>query len=46
VVPGLRLPAYVDQLTIDNPDAWWVNVDVTDSDGDGRLQPQSAWEAA
>ena len=34
-VPALRLPAYVDQITIDNPHAWDVNTDVTDRERDG-----------
>jgi hypothetical protein len=33
--PALRLPAYVDQVTIDNPHAWDVNTDVTDRGRDG-----------
>jgi hypothetical protein len=33
VVPTLETPAHVDRITVDNPHAWWANVDVT---GDGR----------
>lgn len=36
-VATLGLPARVDQVTIDNPHPWLVNVDVTGSDRDGRL---------
>jgi hypothetical protein len=31
VVPALRPPAHVDRVTVDNPHAWAVNVDVTDA---------------
>lgn len=34
LVPTLRVPPYVDQITIDNPHPWAINVDVTNG-GDG-----------
>lgn len=36
-VPALRVPASVQQITIDNPHAWEVHIDVTDSDRDGWM---------
>lgn len=36
-VPALQLPTYIDQLTIVNPHAWAVNVDVTDRDRTGWI---------
>ena len=34
-VPALRLPAHVDEVTIDNPHEWPASVEVTDQDRDG-----------
>jgi hypothetical protein len=36
VVPALRPPTHVDRVTVDNPHAWAVNVDVTDVTDTGR----------
>jgi hypothetical protein len=35
VLPRLGLPGTVEQLTVENPHAWRVNVDVTGADRDG-----------
>lgn len=34
-VPALRLPAHVDEVTIDNPHEWPASIEVTDQDRDG-----------
>lgn len=35
VTRGLRVPTYVEQVTVDNPHLWQANVDVTGRDGAG-----------
>lgn len=37
LVPSLRVPPHVDQITVDNPHAWAVNVDVTDNERFGSV---------
>jgi len=35
IVPALQGPSYIDELTIENPHQWHVNVDASDSSRDG-----------
>jgi hypothetical protein len=32
---ALRVPAHIDELTVDNPHPWMASIDVTDADRDG-----------